>query len=268
MNSHHYGGTVVIAPYNEESYLRAYREAFPEERFRSLTLEEVVGCFGFDVLGELDVEERLIRYVRQMTAPSYKSPELTPYLPLVQKWEKEGKLRRKEDPKSIFCGKTILIRGYYSGKPIAEALQDLPNISLNWDLGRPVLKEEELPRQECRDIYEALHKAEYEMFELFYQGFSPDNVYLNSDVNLPRDYSGKLGRLKRIWGPFVPSDGVAIRLETDHSFSWWKDPFSEKALAELHMVSAETLKKREEEDERCFLRHPNLRARFYFPKEE
>ena len=264
MISHHYHGAVLIAPECEKRFFLDYRRAFPEEVFDVFTLEQTRGFFEFDVVGEPPVDKTLLPYLRKMTAPSYKSPALQVLMPQVKQLENDGFLRRKKDPRDIFCGRTIIIRGYYSGKPIAEALQDLPNISLNWDIRRPGSNEEPISGIECADERQAFTQAVSAISYWRQSGVPFEDIYLRYEGEGPLPPG--LSEVRRIHGPYAPSEGKVVYIETPPSEEAETPPFDDLALAELHMVGPSVAKARAEEDERAFLRHANLRARFVVKK--
>ena len=258
MRSHHYDGTVLFAPKSEEAYFDAYKDTFPEERFLWYTYEELAELFCFDVSS--DTKEELVRrrvdpsllpYLRRMTSPHYKSEELQRFLPLVHDLIQSGHFQIKRDPAEIFCGKVLIIRGYHSGKMLAEVLQDLPNISLNWDFPRPAFKEAPLPAVEVGDYAEAIP---------FLKSFlGVNNVCLRYEgkEELPEAFR----HLMRFKGPFIPYGMKAIYLEEEIPQESAPSPFSKTALAELHLPSEEEKIARRLYDEQFFLTDPNLCAR-------
>ena len=252
--SRHYQDAVVIAPRCEDDYFALYRQEHPEESFRHYTYEEVVALFEFDV-DESKVPQNyasLLPYLKKMVGRGYKSLALEKYLPLVNDFIRDGVFHKKEDPADIFCGKSIIIRGYYSGKMIAEALQGLPNISLNWDLGRARLGLEEAPKLEALSLTEALEAiAEDERIRYV--------RYDGEDLAFPRP------GLKQIRGPYLPSLGPVAYIERPVDSTVGEDPFDDAALAELHLVNQSEKKRRRLADEENFLRGESLLLRFLLP---
>lgn len=264
MVSRHYDGAVLIAPESESKYIEEYRKAFPEEQFLCFTYEEVCSLFDFaygkaaeDYLKSEGVFFRYLPYLKKMTGGPYKHESLKSLEPLVQRLVDKGLFIRKEDPTSIFCGKTIIIRGYYSGKMIAEALQDLPNISLNWDIGMPVFGEEK--NRDLRGDFAVC--ADFLLAK--YQEICGENgdVYLRYEGQ--RKLPLSLAALPRLHGPFVPPGSETLYLEEEREDSLPDDLLPDAALAELHLVTATTLKQRRAFDEDHFLRHPGLCARAF-----
>ena len=260
--SHHYDGSVLIAPKCEARFFDAYRKEHPEERFKTLSYEEVCECFRFDLAAPWpeSVPLDLRPYLLCMTANHYKSEPLQKLLPLAKQLESDGVLRRKSDPSRLFCGKPIIIRGYYGGTAISEALQDLPNISLNWDIRRNRLNEAEAPRQKCVTLGDAFLHAEFEIERLMRHGVDPKDIYLRYDGLLPE--TSPLNEAQIFHGPYVPSGAVVVYIESPKE-EIVPDLLDPASLAELHLPTRETKARREKEDESCFNRYSLLRARFY-----
>lgn len=261
--SHHYDGTILFAPKVEEPYFASYRKVFANERFDVYTYEDVLELFTFpcsneagDYLESIGVNRDLLPYLRRITAQSYKSAELQRYLPLVQELRSRGLFQKEADSAAIFCGRVLTIRGYYSGKMFAEALQDLPNISLNWDFGRPVLNEKELPQIQVQGLEEAMKVLLAKL-----DGLKGESVYLRYEGN--KVLTEPLAKLPRIQGSFIPYGAKVLYLETDAPKEMGVRPFSKQALAELHVPTLEEEASRRLHDEQCFLRHPSLCARVY-----
>ena len=244
--SRHYDGAVLIAPDCEEEYIREYRFDHPDERFVTFSYESLCELFEFDVI-ESKVEARhriLLPYLKRMTGSEYKSKSIQGYLPLVRRYLEEGTFHKKDDPARIFCGKPIIIRGYYAGKMIAEALQDLPNIALNWDLGRTRQKEEPCPTYSVHLLEEALGLIRQ----------IPGITHVRyDDGDLPAGLP-----YRQIRGPFAPTMGKVAYIATRMTPMEEEAPFSDEALAELHLVGQEEARRRREFDERCFLHLENV----------
>lgn len=266
----YYGGNVLIAPKSENQYFKRYRSQYPEEDFSLVDYDEVlrffsyqydedkaVACLALLGLSETKAKE-LLPYLCRMLKDHYKHEELQVLLHLKEALVREGIFQIHGDSAAFFCNKSIIIRGYYSGLPISEALQDLPNISLNWDLGRPELKDEEIARVECSNVEEAVYKARDSVDAMLEEGVLPSDIYFHSDlpnVTLPG--------IQTLTEPYAPTGGKVIYLETKKEDAVEKDLFSPMALAELHLVPSATKAKRKEEDEKRFLRHPSLVTRLY-----
>ena len=271
----HYGGAVLIAPHTEDDYFFDYRKTYPQERFDVVDYDELLRYFSYGYSLEEAVEclssfgyegkvvKDLLPYLCRMTKDKYKNPELEKLLPIKEKLVSQGVFQKQGDSAAFFCNKTLIIRGYYSGLSISEALQDLPNISLNWDLGRPELNAKEAPRLECSSVKEALQKADSRVTELVSNGVKKENIYFRTDIPC-----AQLPGVKSLEGPFVPNGSHVIYLETSSNIVVSEDKFSPLALAELHLVTSKTAKKRQEADQHCFLCHPSLDTRLYvFPRD-
>ena len=269
--SRHYDDAVIIAPRCEDGYFAAYRGRYPEERFVHFTYEEVVELFSFsvqgDVLGFLEGQgydrERanaLLSCLRRMELDAYVSPELNALVPVVKSLQKEGYFQKRRDPALVFCGKKIVIRRYHSGVMIAEALQELPNINLNWDLDRVDYRDAPLERIEAPSFAEAVRLLEVEARKLEAEG---TKLYLRYEGD--KDV-GLLGSLPRIHGPYCPSDGGVLYLETDPG-DFDEDPLPPKALAELHVPCKAERIKRRDYDESRFALLSRLYARVYCKSE-
>ncbi|MBE6127505.1 MAG: hypothetical protein E7182_05975 [Erysipelotrichaceae bacterium] len=261
MVSRHYDGAVLIAPESESNYLSAYRAAFPEERFLSFSYEEVCSLFEFKVaagakerLASLGFDPRDLDYLRKMVGGPYKNERLIEFEPLVSAFLAEGLFVHKEDPANIFCGKTIIIRGYHEGKSIAEALQDLPNISLNWDLGQPRFGEEK-KRDLQGDFASCCAYLSSVLKEI---GAGDAYLRYDGDMALPSD----LAALPRLKGPFAPSDAKVLYLEIPAEEES-EDRLPPEALAELHLAPKNVREERRVYNEGRFLSHPSLYARAF-----
>lgn len=271
----HYGGAVLIAPHTEDEYFSDYRKAYPQEQFDVVDYDELLRYFSYgysleevvNFLSSFGYEEGeakdLPPYLCRMTKDKYKSPELEKLLPIKEKLVSQGIFQKQGDSAAFFCNKTLIIRGYYSGLSISEALQDLPNISLNWDLGRPQLNAKEAPRLECSSVKGALQKAASRVTELVGNGVKKEDIYFRSDIPC-----AQLPGVKSLEGPFAPNGSHVIYLEASNPIVIPKDKFPPLALAELHLVTSQTAKKRQEADQHCFLCHPSLDTRLYvFPRD-
>ena len=261
MVSRHYDGAVLIAPESESNYLSAYRAAFPDEQFLSLTYEEVCSLFEFKVaagvkerFASLGFDPRDLDYLRKMVGGPYKNGRLIEFEPLVSAFLAEGLFAHKVDPANIFCGKTIIIRGYHEGKSIAEALQDLPNISLNWDLGQPRFGEEKK-----RDLQGDFTSCCAYLSSVL-QEIGAGDVFLryDGDEALPAE----LEALPRLKGPFAPSEAKVLYLEVP-SQEEAEDRLPPEALAELHLAPKNVREERRQYNEGRFLSHPSLYARAF-----
>ena len=266
LRSHHYGGAVIFAPKSEEAYFEHYRKAFPSEDFRVYTIEETQELFAYDLVGDavgyLESKgyysreaSNLVEYLRFMTGRQYKNAWLKEHMPLVEELLEKGYFQKKSDPAEIFCNKVLFIRGYNSGKRIAEILQDLPNISVNWDTGRATFKDEEIMRHEyptfekCLDAIRHYVKKHGKNAYLRYEGIKP----------LPDD----ILELKRLEGPFIPTGAKVIYLETPSRPLRQVDFLSDKALKELHLASVSELEALRRNDEDFFLRNEGVVLRVF-----
>lgn len=261
---------MLIAPKTEARYFAQYQEDYPQEVFDVVDYEEAARFFSYAyekekallVLREEGMDEprakMLLPYLSRMTKNKYKSQELIDLLPLKERLVSEDIFQMHGDSAAFFCGKPIIIRGYYSGIPISEALQDLPNISLNWDLGRPSLNKIELPRQRCANLEEAVALAEDCVTNLLSQGVLKEDIYFRSDIP-----GVELPGIQILEGPYIPNDAKVIYLETDKKKEIHSDIFSSFALAELHLATSSVCSSRIDADQHCFLSHPSLVTRLY-----
>lgn len=148
--SHHYDGAVLIAPKAQEAYFARYRQDHPEECFDVLDLDALSACFQYELgdgycecllsYGVREEELPLARLVLPRLRYALRIDSLQKYFDWKDILEKEGYLRISCDPFAFFKGRSIIVRGYYDGKGIAEALQDLPNICVNYDYGLDPLR--------------------------------------------------------------------------------------------------------------------------------
>ena len=240
--SHHYDGAVLIAPKAQDAYFRRYKEDHPEERFDVLDLEALSACFQYQLApgyekclqmhGAGEAELDLAKVVIPRLRYAMKAKSLQRYFEYRDILEKEGYLRTSCDPFAFFKGRSIIVRGYYDGKGIAEALQDLPNICVNYDYGLDALN---ASFPEPLTIEEAMKRI----------GAAEAPVYaIAFGVEIPKEAS----HLPRLEGPYAPSEG---------SFIVFGDPFSapvevpdlpEEALKALRIPTmAEALRRKEVE---------------------
>ena len=267
--SHYYDGTILFAPKSEESYFYAYRARFPHEAFAVYSLEELCDLFRYHVqAGAVDFvvqkgyskpeASMLLSLLRAMTGKSYKSTSLQKLLPLRDELLQGGYFQIQGDPVGIFKGKTMIIRGYYSGKYISETIQDLPNICLNWDLERPMLRKQPLPILEVSNHEEAMRVLQQKIKELVTAG---EHVALryDGDEPLPKELSS----IPVFQGPYPPYGYRVVSLESKRRNVLTPDLFDAFAMAELHLPSSAERLQREAYDEDCFSRHPYLCARVY-----
>lgn len=265
--SHHFDGALIIAPKSEGRYINQYRFDHPDERFDVMSYEDIVDSLSYrcdekeaiDYLiksgFKCDKAEAYLPLLRRMVHPCYKAAELKELLPLRDELVERGYFQIQRDPAEIFCNRNLIIRGYYSGTPIAEALQDLPNISLSWDLGRPVLGSSPIEGQAMSSWAEvkAFVLAEKE------QGRGPDDLYVYANFGLPESLGIPL-----LDGPYAPNEGRVIVLEASPKrLLDEEDLLPAEALAEIHVPTRAVARKRAEEDYKFFLRHPNVIARLY-----
>ena len=267
--SHYYDGTILFAPKSEESYFSAYRARFPLERFTVYSLEELCDLFRYQVEGDAEglltnkgysKEEAatLVPLLRHMTKKSYKSTSLQKLLPLRDELLQGGYFQIKGDPARIFQGKTMIIRGYYSGQYISETIQDLPNICLNWDLERPMLRACLAPVVNASNHEEAMQILQQKAHDLIAAG---ERVALRYEKGAP--LPEPLCNIETFQGPYPPYGYKILSLETEKERFFAPDAFDAFAMAELHLPSLAQRLQREAYDEDCFARHPHLCARVY-----
>jgi|GEM_PF-1936670 len=261
-SSRHYDNAVLIAPLCEEEYFAAYKETFPGEHFDVFSYEEICACFEYEcddraekLLKQWCAPEGVLPYLKRMKEEHYKDDRINILLPYVRWLKKEGVFQNKVDPATIFCGKTLIIRGYYSGTMIAEALQDLPNISLNWDVGRAPLNEEEHPVDFKGDFASAVKTVRTFLESLP----SRDDIVLRYEGNalLPEE----LKELPLLHGPFVPTGKKVIYIEEQNEADVGEDILPSSCLAELRLPDQARRKARIMENQKCFLRHSALLLR-------
>ena len=258
-----YDGCVLIAPKACAGYFASYRKTYPEQKFGVYSLEEVEASFRFDVRPdaldwlmkkEPNFDAKLLLSILScMRESSYRDPSLLALIPLRDAMLEEGLLIRKEvEPAAIFCGKPLIARGYYSGIRLSYALQDLPNISLNWDLGQPIFRDEELPLQAVSmdEVY-ALIKEEARRREV-----AMNDIVLISDgaVNLPG--------VQTLSEPFIPEGRYGVYLRQEHGLLLPEDILPARAYQELRLPTSSMLKKWRDYDVSRLLKHPNLLLAF------
>ena len=200
--SHHYDGAILIAPNAQEAYFRRYRKDHPEENFDVLDLRQLEAMFFYDlsstaqeILASAGYEEEEIPFLLEaVKRVRYlnDSPALSRYFACRDLLEKSGALQVLHDPFSFFKGRKIIVRGYYDGKAIAEAMQELPNICVNFDFGMDLLKED------------APTPVTYgEALPLIRETDGPLYVIAKDGAVLPKE----IADLPRLYEPFAPSEG-------------------------------------------------------------
>ncbi len=238
--SHHYDDAVLIAPKSQDAYFRHYRLDHPEERFDLMDLASLEEMFQYaldpkadDFLascgvgaGELETTKLVIRRLRY--APRIEG--LAPYFELKEKLEKNGLLRVKHDPFAYFKSKNIIVRGYPDGRAISEAMQDLPNICVNFDFGQERPREGEAPTMSMKEAVASLSRFDGPVYLLAEKG-----------VALPR----VLSDLPRLNEPFPPSEGSFLALKSEKGYFEPKTyPFDPTVLKALRLPSFEETKRR------------------------
>ena len=258
MNSHHYDGTVIFVPSSETEYFSTYSKTFPDERFLLYSYEETEACFQFDygpdALDYLRTKglESYLPYVVSMTGNSYRNEELQRLKPIVDEMLGEGMLRRKQDPREIFCGKVLIIRGYYSGQRLSEILQDLPNISVNWDFGRALLREEPVEVTPVSSMEEILN---------YLENLPKSGLFLRYEGK--RELPSELSALPRLTGPYVPKDASVIYIDEGYVPTYPPQLLSDSSMAELHLETNAQKESRRLADEAYFLRASGLLFHFF-----
>ncbi len=240
--SHHYDGAVLIAPKAQKAYFARYRQDHPEECFDVLDLDALSACFQYE-LGDGYCECLLSYGVREEELPFARLvlPRLryAPRIDSLQKYfdwkdilEKEGYLRISCDPFAFFKGRSIIVRGYYDGKGIAEALQDLPNICVNYDYGLDPLNDSFPEPVSLAEATKQIEASE-----------PPVSVIVFGDEIPP-----SLRHLPRLEGSYAPSEGSFIVVGDPFLASADVPYLDEAALKALRIPNeAEALRRKEVE---------------------
>ena len=255
--SHHYEDAILIAPKAQQAYFEAYRKAHPEETFDVLDIAAVEALFQYEatseatrILQELGVKEAEVQNVLTIIKRlryAEKNEVLRPYFLLRDGLEQAGVLRVNADPFIYFKGRKIIVRGYYDGKAIAEALQDLPNICVNYDFGLDILREEVLP---STPLSEAL--------SLVIETRKPIYVFAPKGVTLPEPLSD----FPRLEEPYAPSDGSFLLYgPMDEIFPLPENPYSDELAKAIRVPTILEAKRRLAVETRYLTLSPRLLAR-------
>ncbi len=253
--SHHYEGAVLIAPKAQDAYFRRYRDAHPEETFDLIDLESLEEMFWYslakgsdEVLLELGVKKEGLEMTKAIIRRLRYAPHidvLKPYLLLRDELEKKGLLQVLNDPFIYFKDRWIIIRGYFDGRAISEAMQDLPNICVNFDFGQE-------PPLEIDPVGVSLQTA----LARVQSASGPIYLYAPDGMPIPDELKG-LPRLEEphapVEGRFIAYKPNAIRLPPDYPLN----PAISKALR-FPSISERT--RRLQVETKYLLRCPRLLA--------
>ncbi len=252
--SHHYDGAILIAPKAQEGYFARYRKDHPDESFDVLTLGELEAMFQYELDSKADdtllsfgVDEQDIKLAKTIIRRLRYAPRidaLSSYLEMKDELEKKGLLRIKSDPFAYFKGKMIIVRGYADGRAISEAMQDLPNICVNFDFGQ------ERPRVDAPKTA-SLDEAEGLIQE------APKPTYLLAGSSIPN----RLLNLPRLTEPYAPSEGSIVAVSSAQPYFVAKAmPLPEEILKALRLPSEKEAERRLEVEMASLLACPRLLA--------
>ena len=209
--SHHYDGAVLIAPKAQEGYFKRYRSDHPDESFDVLDLQELEEMFQYELLpgaeevlksvGDLDLETAKVIIKRLRFAPRIKA--LESYFVLMNDLENKGFLRVKHDPFAYFKGRMIIVRGYADGRAISEAMQDLPNICVNFDFGQERPRLEPARTVSMEDAIGLLENTPRPAYLLVPAGSTIPNALMS---------------LPRLEKPYAPAEGSFFALRSTEPY--------------------------------------------------
>lgn len=255
--SHHYEDAILIAPKAQQAYFEAYRKAHPEEVFDVLDIAAVEALFQYEVapeasrilqehgLKETEVQNAIVIIKRLRYAE--KNEVLEPYFLLRDVLERAGVLQVNADPFAYFKGRKIIVRGYYDGKAIAEALQDLPNICVNYDFGSDILRDETLPPVSLAEALSLVAEAK-----------KPVYVSAAKGATLPES----LCDLPRLEEPYAPSEGSFLLYgPMEEIFPLPENPYSDELAKAIRVPTALEAKRRLSVETRYLILSPRLLAR-------
>lgn len=253
--SHHYDGAVLIAPKAQDAYFHRYRIAHPEESFDVLDLGRLERMFQYELsqgaddlllaLGVNPVDLELTKTVVKRLRYAPRIQGLVPYFSLRDELEKSRFLRIIHDPFTYFKGKMIIVRGYSDGRAISEAMQDLPNICVNFDFGQ------ERPRLEPAGQVPA--------GDLLISEDAEKPIYLLAPEKaaVPERLQG----LTRLAEPYAPSVGSFFVLSSsDPYFEPMRYPLPDEILKALRLPTACEAQRRLDVEMRHLLLSPRLLA--------
>lgn len=268
MNSHHYDNALIIAPEEEGEYFVRYRKAFPEERFDVRSLEEIeeMFCLSLTKEGQAEIQslfpgeiaaKRVSFLIKRLKKHDYVSPQIQALLPLRDELRSKGFLVEKEDSSSFFAKRPLIIRGYYEGKAIADALQELPNISLSWDYGRPIPRL--APLEPC--FASNMEEATQLLLDAKRDLNSLPTLYAPGAIDLP----DALKSLPHGSSPFLVPEQTVLVLQKEGVplFQELDLQLEDEAMAELGLPNLAERQRRAAYQEKQFFCQPQVLCRIY-----
>lgn len=190
---------IVVTPQCRKPLFLAYRQAYPEDDITLLTVEELENLFLYHY------DDRAIRYLIERgkgykeakdilkaiayikLGKHYQKPRLIELQKLAAELVELEYLYKDEYAKRMFLGKNIVLDGYQMGKRISYALDDVPNICMNWLPQKAI--EKKYPRiAEFSNIYGELHYICNLIADDIAHGTKPEDILIsgyNEEYRLP-----------------------------------------------------------------------------------
>lgn len=183
-----YDNAIIIAPSSEKKTLLSYRLEHPDQSFSIYSVEEIESAFSYHHDDRLIIDlikkgygfqeaNEIADALDSFKKGNYGSKKLQNLAIFFDEYTKNGFLFPLVYPEKTFARKQYVIRGYYAGERISEALSAMPNIGMLWDELPP--KKEAFPAiHRFEDVHSEYHYVCNRIAKLLDEGVDPEKIIL------------------------------------------------------------------------------------------
>ena len=181
---------LVIAPACRQPFFLSYKREHPEADILLMTVEQLEDLLRYHH------DNRAVRYLIEQgkgykeakdilkalaymnLQKAYSSPRLQKLQEIATELAAKGYLYKDEYAHRVFLNRNIVLDGYHSGARISFALDNVPNLTMDWF--PQSRKRENKPRiAEFSNLYEELHYVCNRIANDISNGVSPNDIYLS-----------------------------------------------------------------------------------------